>query len=153
MRVNKVMVYLLSVSLMFSLVGCEDVNRQGVGTIIGGGLGGLLGSQVGKGSGKSAAIIVGTLLGGIVGGSIGKTMDEVNRQKLSSVLNNAPSNQEQTWHDSRNGNDYRVRPDDTYWENGHLCRKFTMTVIINGKPETVHGKACRDEQGDWHLVK
>ena len=153
MRFNKVVVYVLSASLMFAFVGCENLNRQGLGAVVGGGLGGLLGSQVGKGKGNTGAIIVGTLLGGFIGGSVGKTMDEVNNQKLAGVLNNAPSHKEQSWKDSRSGNEYSVKPDNSYWENGRLCRRFTMTVIMDGKPETVHGKACRDDQGNWHMVK
>ena len=57
------------------LSGCAAdgrVDKEAMGTLLGGAAGAWAGSSVGRGGGKAVAIGVGTMLGAVVGNSIGK---------------------------------------------------------------------------------
>jgi surface antigen len=43
--------------------------------------------------------------------------------------------------------------DDGYDESANLpCRTYRTTVVIDGRPETAVGTACREADGTWRLV-
>lgn len=140
-------------ALTFSLTACEEISKQDVGAVTGGVLGGALGSTVGKGSGRIAAVVGGTLIGAIIGGSIGKTMDDVDRMKMTQALETAPTNAPYAWKNPDTGNSYTVTPTATVVSaNGQPCREYTTTAVIGTRHEQIYGRACRDAQGNWAIV-
>ncbi len=141
-------------ALSFScvLTGCAPMNNEGVGTISGGVIGGLLGSQFGGGSGQVMAAAGGALIGAYLGGQIGKTMDKVDRMEMQKALETAPTGRAVVWSNPDTGNRYTVRPVRTYYREQQPCREYVTKAIIGGKPEEVHGKACRRPDGSWHVM-
>ncbi len=137
------------VPIDLSLGACS---RQDVGAILGGAVGGVLGSRVGSGSGKTAATIGGTIIGVIVGGSIGRTMDDIDQNCVGQAIEQASDGQTIRW----NGTDdqsYAVTPTATYQDSsGQFCREYQTTVVIGGKAEAAHGRACRQPDGSWKVV-
>jgi len=127
-------------------------NRDLVGGLIGAGVGGLAGSQVGRGNGQLAATAAGTVLGFLVGGEIGRTMDRVDQACAAQALERLGPNQIATWQ-SANGQMYQVRPTTVIAERaGRLCREFSTTAIIGGRPEELVGTACRQGDGSWKVI-
>lgn len=152
MRKNKIAVLLAAAIAISSMSGCATPpsNQQG-GAVIGGILGGVLGSTVGKGNGRTAAIIAGTLAGGLIGGAIGQSMDEVDRMKMQNSLERSPTGSPSSWRNPDTGNHYSVTPTRTYETSGGVCRDYTTSATIDGRPETVRGTACRQPNGEWRV--
>ena len=143
---------IVALSLAMTLSACSQINNEGIGTVAGGAIGGLLGSQFGGGVGKVAGAVGGTMIGVIVGGQIGKTMDRVDRLEVQRALESEPTNQVKTWKNPDNGNQYSVKPTRTYEAANHQpCREYVTKAVIDGKPETVYGKACRQADGSWKV--
>ena len=78
---SKIITSLMVLICSLSVIGCQNVSNQDVGTISGGVAGGLLGSTVGQGGGRMVAIAAGTLVDSYLGGAIGKNMDENDRAR------------------------------------------------------------------------
>lgn len=142
-------------SLVFPLLlsGCAEMNNEDVGTLTGGVVGGLLGSQFGGGSGQVAAAAGGVLLGAYLGGQIGKTMDRQDRLEMQRALETAPTGQAVQWKNPDNGNKYSVKPTRTYYVQKQPCREYITKAMIGGKPEQIYGKACRQADGSWKVVR
>ena len=136
-----------------AVVGCQNIRHEDVGTVSGGVIGGLLGSQFGSGTGKVAAAAGGALLGAYLGGNIGKTMDKVDRMEMQRSLETTPTGHEVHWHNPDTGNDYSIRPTQTYYHHHQPCRVYTTRAVIEGRVEQVHGRACRRSDGTWHVVQ
>ncbi|WP_369699369.1 RT0821/Lpp0805 family surface protein [Thioalkalivibrio sp. ALJT] len=139
---------LLAVSVAF-LAGCQTASKQQTGAVIGGAAGGVIGSQIGGGRGRTAAIIAGTLAGAAIGGSVGRSMDDVDRMRVSRTLETTPDHQASTWRNPNTGHEYRATPTRTYRSAGKDCREYQVQATIEGRPETITGTACRDESGRW----
>jgi surface antigen len=147
---KKLIVATLSASML--LVGCAELNNEGVGTIGGGVVGGLLGSQFGGGSGKVAAAAGGALLGAFLGGKIGKYMDRQDRMEMQRALETAPTGRAVAWTNPDSGNRYTVVPTRTYYQQQQPCREYTTKALIGGKTEQIYGRACRQADGSWKVV-
>lgn len=145
---KKFIIFSLIGALSMSLVGCGDMTKQDVGVITGGAVGGLLGSQFGGGDGRIVAAVGGAVLGGLIGGAIGKNMDETDKLKTQRALEDNRTGQSSNWVNPDNHRHYRVTPTKTYYNDGRPCRDYKMLVTIDGKAQTVHGVACR-ENGKW----
>ena len=151
--------------LASSLTACQTpggqgggVSKQTGGTLIGGIAGGLLGAQVGKGSGRLIATGVGALAGALVGGSVGQTLDQYDQammQKSShQALEFSPAGRAVEWNNPDSGNSGTITPTKTYkTTQGMYCREYTQEVHIGGKAESAYGKACRQADGSWQIVK
>lgn len=140
------------VSLSFVLAGCAPMNNEGVGTIGGGVIGGLLGSQFGGGSGKVMAAAGGALLGAYIGGQIGKTMDRQDRLEMQRALETAPTGRAVVWSNPDSGNRYTVTPVRTYYQAQQPCREYVTKAMIDGRPEQLRGRACRQPDGTWRQM-
>lgn len=149
MKTRLSLVALLSASLLAS---CAELNNSDVGTITGGVIGGLVGSQFGGGTGQVAAAAGGALVGAMIGDRIGQTMDKVDRMEMQKALETTKSGNAVTWKNPDTGTRYVVRPTKTYYRSSQPCREYTTTAIIDGKKEVIHGKACRDKNGQWQTV-
>lgn len=147
---KKQMIVLVSLSVFLS--ACGPVNNEGVGTLAGGVVGGLLGSRFGGGAGQVAAAAGGALVGAYLGGQIGKYMDKQDRMEMQNALETAPVGQSVSWKNPDSGNQYRVKPTKTYYVKQQPCREYETYATINGKAETIHGRACRQADGTWRVV-
>ena len=128
-------------------------NREGLGTLIGGVVGGAAGSQVGKGDTRTAATIIGTIIGSLIGSSIGRSMDEVDQACVGQALEYAEDRQPVVWRNPDTGNQFQVTPTRTYEDYGRYCREFSRQAVINGRRETIYGRACRQQDGSWNIVR
>jgi len=59
-----------------------------------------------------------------------------------------------TWRNPDSGNSGDVTPVKTYQTaSGQYCREYQQTVVINGKSQRAYGRACREPDGSWRIVK
>ena len=149
---KKIVTLLVILTLGAGLIGCANPTKQDVGTISGGVIGGLLGSQFGGGTGQLVAIGVGTLAGAYLGGQIGKSMDDVDRMKMSQALDNNNVGQPAYWRNQQTGATYRVTPTkNVRVGTNKYCREFRTTADIAGKQQQMYGTACRKPDGTWKV--
>ncbi len=140
----------LVTALAASLAGCATQGQQEQsGMIIGGLLGGALGSQVGQGSGRTVATILGTMIGASVGGNVGRSMDENDRLKTAYALESVRTSVPTRWVNPDTRNQYTVTPTRTYEASSGPCREYTVQAVVERRPETVYGTACRQADGSW----
>jgi surface antigen len=131
--------------------------KEMVGTAAGAALGGWAGSSIGKGSGRLAATAAGVFVGGLIGNQIGRYMDDQDRQSAQraeyEALERYPDGQYSRWSNPNNGNYGYSVPQSTYQNpQGQYCREYQTTVVIDGRPQSGHGTACRQPDGSWRLV-
>lgn len=135
------------------LTSCTATNED-VGAVAGGTLGGLVGSQFGGGSGKVLATVGGVMVGTVLGSNVGRYMDRVDRLEMQRALETAPTGRSVNWKNPDNGNRFVVKPTRTYYKENHRpCREYTTTATIGGKTEQIYGRACRNSDGSWEIVK
>jgi surface antigen len=132
-----------------ALTACETPpTKQQVGTVGGAVVGGVVGSTIGGGTGRTVAIVALAVGGAMLGNSVGKRLDEADRLKAAQALESAPTGQQVSWKNPDTGAQYSLTPTRTY-EGAQPCRDFTVNASIDGKPEAVKGKACRQADGTW----
>lgn len=134
-----------------ALTACNPT-KQDIGTFVGAGSGAFIGSQIGSGGGQLAAVAIGTLLGGYVGGNIGQGMDELDRYRTHGALETSPTGKSVAWQNPDSGTHYNVTPTRTYETDTGPCRDYTTEAIIDGRPEVLHGTACRQSDGTWYAM-
>ncbi len=140
---------LIFISLVLALPSVGCATKEDTGTLIGAGTGALIGNQFGRGGGKVAATVAGAVIGGFVGNRIGASMDEEDRRRAAEAQYAAFEDGQRTEWRSPNGHYGYVTPRRSYSYQSMSCREFEQTVYINGQPETMVGKACRQPDGTW----
>ena len=154
--------FLMMTAVVSSLVlsGCAAdgrVDKEAMGTLLGGAAGAWAGSSIGKGSGKAVAIGVGTMLGAVVGNSVGKSMNELDRIKMREAEQRAyaaPIGEAIVWNNPNSGNSGTVTPvRDGRSTAGSYCREFQTEVTVGGKRENAHGVAGQQPDGSWRIVE
>jgi len=155
----KRMVILLS-ALFLVLSGCAPNMgpKESGGTIIGAGTGALIGSQFGRGPGRIVAVAVGTLAGALIGQGVGQSLDQADRLAMQKnaqySLEHTKTNQPTTWVNPDTGNSGELTPTRTYKnDEGQYCREYSQTVTIGGQEQQGYGKACRQPDGSWLIVR
>ena len=142
-----------ALTLSTVLVACETTTHGQQGEMLGGVIGGVIGAQVGEGRGRTAAIIVGTIAGSMIGRHIGETMDDVDRMRTATVLNDSRTGETTSWVNPDNGHVYAVTPTRTYEQGVGPCREFRLDATIGDEShQHVYGTACLQADGSW-LVK
>lgn len=158
MRIARFSLPLMAVAL---LCGCSNgqggVDNTSTGLVLGSIAGGVLGNSIGKGEGgKVAATIGGAVIGGIVGSQIGKSLDERDRRYAQEAeyeaLERGQSGNPRQWRDPDTGNYGEIVPSKPYKRGVADCRDYTHTVYIDGRPQKMHGTACRSADGTWQNV-
>ena len=143
----------LFVPAFLSACGPGGINKSDGGLAVGALAGGLLGNQVGKGRGRTAATVIGAVVGGLVGTQIGRALDEQDRRAASqaeyTALESGQSGVGTPWRNPDSGHYGMVVPGRPYQNGGNNCRDYTHTVYIDGRPETMRGRACRKGDGTW----
>lgn len=158
MRIARFSLPLLAAAL---LAGCSNgqggVDNTGTGLVLGSIAGGVLGNSIGKGEGgKVAATIGGAVIGGIVGSQIGQSLDERDRRYAQEAefdaLERGQSGTARQWRDPDTGHYGEIVPSRPYKRGVADCRDYTHKVYIDGRPQEMHGTACRNSDGTWQSV-
>ncbi|HEX4781359.1 MAG TPA: RT0821/Lpp0805 family surface protein [Usitatibacter sp.] len=140
----------VAMATVLALAACESPpTKEQKGAVAGAVVGGVVGSTIGGGAGRTTAIVVGTIAGALIGSHIGKRMDEADRLKAAQVLETAPTGQGATWKNPDSGDQFTMTPTRTYETSSGPCRDYTVNATVEGKPESVQGKACRQQDGSW----
>jgi len=149
---KKPVMIMMSLLASIGLTGCANTTNQDMGTLAGGVAGGLLGSQFGSGSGQLVAIGVGTLAGAFIGNKLGQSMDESDKQKMTSTFENNQAGQPAYWQNRNTGASYTVTPTQDVTINGNqYCREYRSVAMIAGKRQQMYGTACRQPDGTWQV--
>lgn len=144
---------LLFLSLAFAVLATGCATQEQTGTLVGASTGALIGSTLGRGpGGHFAGMVGGALVGGFIGNRIGKAMDDEDRRRAAEAQYAAfERGERQEWRNP-NGHYGYIEPRPYYTYHDMRCREFSQTVVINGRPETMVGRACRNPDGTWHEV-
>lgn len=144
----------LAVVSVASLPGCAT--KQETGTVMGAAAGGLIGNSFGHGNGRVLATVAGAVAGGIIGSEIGKSLDRrdriLAREAEMDALERGESGRPRRWRNPDNGRYGEVVPSRAYRRGGVDCRDYTHTIYIDGRPQAMHGTACRNPDGSWSNV-
>jgi surface antigen len=77
-------------------------------------------------------------------------MDKADQAKITAAYESVPDGRTSQWVNPNNGNQFAVTPQYTYKNNYNQdCREAEVLVTIDGRPEKMLQKACRDEYGNW----
>lgn len=147
----------LFLAVLLTLGACEGTNMstgETIGTLGGAAAGGLLGSQFGSGEGRILAALAGTLAGGYLGNRLGARLSASDREGAAAAERSAiASGEPASWRNPNTGNSGRVAPTRSFEDaEGRPCREFEHRVIVDGRPESARGTACRNARGEWELV-
>ncbi|WP_165379512.1 RT0821/Lpp0805 family surface protein [Rickettsiales endosymbiont of Peranema trichophorum] len=155
-----------SVAAILLTTGCSEkmwtneagkLNKKNVGLIAGALGGGLIGSTLGKGSGQMLGIAAGSILGAFLGNHIGSSLDDADtirhNQTAAKALENNKTGMQSTWRNPDTDASGSITPTKTYKEDGRYCREYTQVVQIGAKKEQAYGKACRQPDGVWEIIK
>jgi surface antigen len=157
---NKIAKFGAVIGITAMLGACTNGSGYGtketVGTLAGAALGGWAGSTIGHGSGQLAATAAGVVIGGLIGNQIGRGLDQADQQRAyyaeQAALERYPDGQYSRWDNPNNGNSGYTVPQNTYQtSNGQYCREYQTTIIVDGRPETGRGTACRMPDGTWRV--
>ena len=62
--------------------------------------------------------------------------------------------QGKSWRNPDSGNSGTFTPTRTYkTASGQNCRQFETTIYVDGKQETGTGRACRQADGTWQIIR
>ncbi len=143
----------------FLLAGCATMGpKEQAGTVVGGVGGALIGSQFGGGTGRLVGVAVGTLAGALIGGEIGRSLDANDRRMMEEnaqyALERNRTDQPSQWRNPDSGHYGTITPKRTYQTaEGRYCREYQQTVIIGGEEQQAYGRACRQPDGTWKIVR
>jgi surface antigen len=141
---------LLFLALAFAVTASGCATKEDSGTLMGGATGALLGSAISHGS--PGGIIAGALVGGFIGNRIGKSMDDEDRRRAWEAQRAAFEDGRRADWRSPSGHYGYIEPRPVYTYHDMKCREFSQTVFVDGRPETMVGRACREQDGSWHEV-
>ncbi len=133
----------------------ENNQKAIIGGVGGAAAGGLIASAF---DANTAGVLGGMILGGLIGGAVGDRMDAADRREANratiAALESKPSNTTTIWQNPDSGNSGTVTPTRTYQaQSGGYCREYEQTVTISGDTQTAYGTACRQPDGNWHIVQ
>jgi surface antigen len=132
--------------------GCESMDKQGMGTVIGSAVGGVIGYTVDDGG--MGGMLIGVAVGGLIGNVIGNKMDASDRQKVADALDDSPRGVTTRWHNKDTGYEYALTPtSDAYPRGDNACRNFEQEVIVDGERKVIQAVACKQsEQDNWEVA-
>jgi len=112
------------------------------------------GALTGAGTGAQVpGAPAGTAVGTFFGNRIGAALDDDDKGRASAAqmqaLETGPSGAPVAWRNPDSGRYGNVVPGPVYQINGASCRQYTLTVFIDGRPQSERGTACRGADGTW----
>jgi surface antigen len=133
--------------------GPKEVGGTAVGAVAGGLIGNAIGGSVGN---RVAGTVVGAAVGGLIGNQIGAALDDEDRRRAYAAqmqaLETGPSGAPVAWRNPDSGRYGNIVPGPAYQAGGGMCRQYTHTIYIGGRPQTQRGTACRNPDGTWRAV-
>ncbi len=168
-------IFLLLIAFGLPLGGCQDMNNQQSGALLGAGGGALLGGLSGRliggnNTGMAVGALVGALAGGFAGSLIGQNLDERDRQRAQQATMQvlaqpvqAPVQPGQrytpqrsrapqaTWRSEKNptqGSATLVSVDRPASGTGE-CRTVREVAYIGGKEVVQNSRYCEGGNGQW----
>lgn len=134
--------------------GCQNMDKQKMGTMIGVGAGAAVGSLFGQGSGKLAAVLIGSLVGGVAGNMFGQSLDENDKAELDaatrSALDNAKPGSTTTWKSSKTGATANITVGQPYSRTQNVTVKRVASIepvtnmsLVNKPYVTITGANVR----------
>ncbi|MFO8032021.1 MAG: glycine zipper domain-containing protein [Desulfohalobiaceae bacterium] len=149
----RLLVFLLLFILTAGCLGCSGPSSKAQqGSVFGGLAGGLLGSQLGPEERRRENALIGAGLGFMTGYVIGNEMDKHDQRQLQQTLEHQPSGQSNSWVNPDTGHKFQATPGPAHAGEGRIYRDIEISATIDGRQETVHAQAYRD-QGRWVLVQ
>ncbi|MBU4261063.1 MAG: glycine zipper 2TM domain-containing protein [Proteobacteria bacterium] len=137
--------FILLLILAAFLSSCATKAQTGMGT--GAAAGAIAGQAIGRNTG---ATLIGAAVGALLGYAVGNEMDKADQAKISAAYESMPDGRTTQWVNPNNGNQYAVTPQYTYKnEDNQNCREAEILATVDGRPEKIIQKACRDEYGNW----
>jgi surface antigen len=141
------------------LMGCHSLQymseQERAGTVLGAVGGGIIGGQFGHGAGAAVGAGVGAVIGGVLGNALGQTLDDVDRQDLTSSYTKAsrvPVGETICWSNTcteKYGSFTPVR-DGYHTDYGYYCCEYSYYGYMGGSKQRVYGVACRHPNGTWY---
>ena len=98
-------------------------------------------------------VLAGAAIGAVIGREIGDEMDERDRACFGHALELLDDGRRVNWDGGRQGIAYTLAPDGRFERDGRVCRHFTLTRMLDGRPLSRQGNACRYGEGDWRMIK
>lgn len=149
---------LLAVAVALTACEGQQMNKETVGTVLGGVGGAVLGAQFGRGTGNLVGVAAGALAGAYLGNQMGKSLDKADQAAMAQAsqrATTAPIGQQVSWRNAESGNSGVITPvrEGTMQGTGEYCREFQQDVTVGGKTEQAFGTACRQPDGSWRVVK
>lgn len=128
------------------------------GVIAGAIIGGLIGNAVGRGGGRTGATIAGVVLGGAAGAALTSNLDCEDRsfayKSYYDGFNSGRPGSRYAWRNPRNDHRGEIRVVSYYNDPyGFRCANFTQTNYIGGRSYDARGRACRQPDGTWAVLK
>ena len=80
-------------------------------------------------------------------------MDRRDRANMQSAIVNTPIGQQASWTNTKSNRTYVVRPVKNYRSGNRYCREFQTRIKVAGKWQQGYGRACRQPDGTWKIIK
>ena len=153
----------MSAALFLSACTANKEMAGAAGGVVIGALAGAALARKGDTSGRLAGAAIGGLIGGFIGSRIGAALDGQDRAMAASnaqrAMERGETGHDHRWHNRRTGNRGAVTPVSPPYRakrgrfKGRWCRDFTEHVeLADGRSETVSGRRCRTDVGDWKIA-
>lgn len=140
---NVILAFVLTVFLS----SCATRAQTGMGT--GAAAGAIAGQAIGRNTG---ATLIGAAIGAFLGYAVGNELDKADQANITAAYENIPDGRTSRWTNPNNGNEFAVTPQYTYKNNYNQdCREAEVLATIDGRPEKIIQKACRDQYGNWRV--
>lgn len=133
-----------------TITACQSgggYEEEDYGTIAGAGLGALAGAAIGDGAFGG---LVGAVIGGVAGREIGQRIEDDDRNRIATALN---QDEPVRWTNPNTSAGYLVQPGGVVAAPAGAsgpCRRFTMEFMGSARVDRVNGVACR-EAGTWRV--
>jgi surface antigen len=152
-EMSKKYILLITVLVIFAMFAIS-CNRAELGSTIGGLGGAAVGGQIGDKKHRGRNAIIGAFAGAVIGYIVGNEMDKYDKQKLNETFETVPSHKKVKWVNPDNNNRYEVTPEPAYTaDDGRPCRDAYIQAVINGEYKQVKTTACRNNNGQWEIIK
>ena len=93
-----------------------------------------------------AAPEMGTPRGKLYFGQFDAKMDEADRMNAVRAVQ---TNETVSWRNEKSGHEFTVKPTRTFYSGSNICRDYTLSATIEGRPDKLDGSACKQSDAGW----